>query len=159
MSEPIVFDAEVIAKLDRIIEGYRGQPSGLIQVLHQAQEVVGYVPREVQEKVADGLNVPLSDVYGVVSFYALFTLKPKGRFRISLCAGTACYVRGTVQILECLEQELGIKPGDTTEDGKFSIDLVRCIGACGLGPVMMINDDVHGRLEPDSIPEILAGYE
>lgn len=159
MEECRVLDGELSLKLDEIISRYRGQPTGLIQVLHLAQEIVGYVPREVQERVADGLDVPLSDVYGVVSFYTLFSLKPKGRYKISVCAGTACYVRGTAQIVECLEQELGIKPGDTTDDGKFSVEVVRCLGACGLGPVMMINEDVHGRLEPESIPQILAQYE
>lgn len=159
MNDCRVLDEETSLKLDEIIGKYRGQPAGLIQVLHKAQEIVGYVPREVQEKVAGGLNVPLSDVYGVVSFYALFSMKPKGRYKISVCAGTACYVRGTAQILESLERELGIKPGDTTDDGKFSVEVVRCLGACGLGPVMMINEDVHGRLEPENIPDILARYE
>lgn len=154
-----VLDKDTTVKLEQIIDQYRGQPSGLIQVLHRAQEMVGYVPREVQERVADGLDVPLSDVYGVVSFYTLFSLKPKGRFKISVCAGTACYVRGTAQILESLEQELGVKPGDTTEDGKFSVEVVRCLGACGLGPVMMINEDVHGRLEPEHVHDIVARYE
>lgn len=159
MDECRVLDEEITLKLDEIIGKYRGQPTGLIQVLHRAQEIVGYVPREVQERVADGLNVPLSDVYGVVTFYTLFSLKPKGKYKISVCAGTACYVRGTAQILESLGQELMIKPGETTDDGKFSVEVVRCLGACGLGPVMMINEDVHGRLEAENVPQILAQYE
>lgn len=152
-------DQNTVDQLNEVINKYKGQPAELIQVLHRAQEIVGYVPREVQERVAEGLSVPLSYVYGVVSFYTLFSMKPKGRYRISVCAGTACYVRGTVQILAALEQELGIKPGDTTDDMKFSVDLVRCVGACGLGPVMMINEDVHGRLEPEQIKEILSQYD
>lgn len=159
MDECRVLDEEIFLKLDEIIDKYRGQPTGLIQVLHRAQEIVGYVPREVQERVADGLNVPISDVYGVVTFYTLFSLKPKGKYKISVCAGTACYVRGTAQILESLGQELNIKPGETTDDGKFSVEVVRCLGACGLGPVMMINEDVHGRLEAENVPQILAQYE
>lgn len=159
MDECRVLDEEISLKLDEIIDKYRGQPTGLIQVLHRAQEIVGYVPREVQERVADGLNVPISDVYGVVTFYTLFSLKPKGKYKISVCAGTACYVRGTAQILESLGQELNIKPGETTDDGKFSVEVVRCLGACGLGPVMMINEDVHGRLEAENVPQILAQYE
>ncbi|MCL6638131.1 MAG: NADH-quinone oxidoreductase subunit NuoE [Firmicutes bacterium] len=158
LGEGRIIDEATARELDQVIDRYRGQPSGLIQVLHRAQEIVGYVPREVQERVAEGLDVPLSDVYGVVSFYALFSLKPKGKYKISVCAGTACYVRGTVQVLEALEKELGVKPGETTDDGKFSVEVVRCLGACGLGPVMMINEDVHGRLDPGQIPGILACY-
>lgn len=150
---------ELTKQLDQIIDEYRGQPSGLIQVLHRAQELVGYCPRWVQARVAEGLGVSLQEVYGVVTFYALFSLRPKGRNKISVCAGTACYVKGTTVIVKKLREELGLKPGQTTEDSRFTLELVRCIGACGLGPAMIINSDVHGRLTPERIPEILSRYD
>lgn len=150
---------EELQKVDEIINRYRGKPGALIPVLHEAQEVIGFLPREVQERVAEGLNVPLSEIYSVITFYALFSLKPKGRHTISICKGTACYVRGSDSILEKLVEELGIEPGDTTDDGRFSLEVVRCMGACGLGPVMRIDDDIYARLKPDRIPEILAKYE
>ncbi|MDD2422494.1 MAG: NADH-quinone oxidoreductase subunit NuoE [Heliobacteriaceae bacterium] len=151
--------AQLIEQLDRIIDEYRGQPRGLIQVLHKAQELVGYCPKWVQVRVAEGLGVSLQEVYGVVTFYALFSLIPKGRHKISVCAGTACYVKGTKTVLKALRQHLGIKPGQTTEDSRFSLETVRCIGACGLAPAMIIGKDVHGRLEPEQIPEILEQYQ
>jgi NADH:ubiquinone oxidoreductase subunit E len=151
-------DEAKLAALDAVIAKYRGSPGALISALHEAQEVVGYLPQEVQVRVAEGLGVPLSEVYGVVSFYALFSMKPKGRFKISLCKGTACYVRGAPHVLERLEKELGITAGDTTDDGMFSLDVVRCLGACGLGPVITINEDVHARLKPDRVPGVLEAY-
>ena len=151
--------AEQYRRLDEIISRHKGEQGALITVLHEAQELFGYLPKEVQLRVAEGLNVPLSEVYGVISFYALFSLKPKGKYKISACKGTACYVRGADKVLERLESELGIKAGDTTDDGKFSLEVVRGLGACGLGPVIMINDDVHARLKPDKIPAILRNYK
>lgn len=149
---------EQLDVLDAIIEKYRNQPGGLIPALHQAQEIVGYLPRDVQVRVAEGLGVPPSEVFGVVTFYALFSTKPKGKFRISLCMGTACYVRGATRVIERLERELGVKAGDTTGDGAFSLDVVRCLGACGLGPVMTVNEDVHARLKADRVPAVLQAY-
>ncbi|HHY47067.1 MAG TPA: NADH-quinone oxidoreductase subunit NuoE [Firmicutes bacterium] len=146
-------------KLDEIIEKYRGKQGVLIPVLHEAQQLLGFLPREVQERVAERLDIPLSEVYSVVTFYAFFSLKPKGRHQISVCKGTACYVRGADNILQKLEETLGIKAGDTTDDGRFSIEVVRCMGACGLGPVMRIDDDIYARLKPDKIPSILEKYE
>jgi NADP-reducing hydrogenase subunit HndA len=131
----------------------------LIHVLHEAQEVYGYLPIEVQKVIAEGLNIPLAEVYGVVTFYAQFSLKPKGEYKISVCLGTACYVKGADKLLERLSTELSIGVGDCTEDGKFSLDACRCIGACGLAPVFTINDDVYGKKLPDDIPGILAKYK
>ena len=149
---------EVYEEIDRIIAQYRGKPGAMIPVLHKAQQVLGYLPKDVQTRVAEGLDVPVSDVYGVVSFYALFSTKPKGKFRISICNGTACYVKGAPVILERLEKELGVKAGDTTDDAKFSLEVVRCLGACGLGPVMTVNEEVHARLKRDKIPELVGQY-
>ncbi len=128
-------------------------------VLQAAQEIYGYLPYEVQLMVAEGLNVPLEEIYGVATFYSMFALSPKGRYHISVCLGTACYVKGSGDILSKLSELLGIGPDECTEDGKFSLAACRCIGACGLAPVMTINDDVYGRLTTDEIADILAKYE
>ncbi len=149
---------ELAAEIDQIIARYNANPSSLINILHEVQEAVGYLPPEVIVRVAERLNVPVADVHGVVSFYALFSMKPKGVHRIAACKGTACYVRGAPRVLERIEAELGIKAGDTTPDGLFSLDVVRCLGACGLGPVAMIDDNVHARLKADRIPAVLDQY-
>lgn len=128
-------------------------------VLHQAQQLFGYLPEDVIKIVAEGLEVPLSEVYGVVTFYSLFSLKPRGKHKISVCMGTAYYVKGAAQLVAELEKQLKIKPTETTDDGRFTMEITRCIGACGLAPVMTINDDVYGRLTPNKIAEILAKYE
>jgi NADP-reducing hydrogenase subunit HndA len=145
-------------ELAEIIEQNRGQEGALIPVLHQAQELFGYLPERAQRQVADGLGVPLSEVYGVATFYSLFTLKPRGLHKIGVCLGTACYVRGAAEIVDELQRVLGIKVNDTTEDGKFTLEITRCIGACGLAPVMTIDDDVYGRLTATKISEILSRY-
>jgi len=145
-------------QLDQVIETHRGQPDCLIQVLHRAQQIFGYLPKEVQKRVADGLNVSLNEVYGVVTFYSFFSLQPKGKHKICVCQGTACYVRGSNKVLERVEKELGVKTGNTTEDGNFSVEVVRCLGACGLGPVMTVDEDVHARLKPDKVSGILKKY-
>ena len=149
---------ELDKQVDELIEQYKGQPSALIQVLHKVQLLYGYLPGDVQVKVAKGLNVPLADVHGVATFYAFFSLYPKGEHTISVCKGTACYVRGSARVLERLEKELGIKAGQTTPDGKFSLQVVRCLGACGLGPVLTVDDNVHARLKTDKVPEVLKKY-
>ncbi|MDP4091766.1 MAG: NADH-quinone oxidoreductase subunit NuoE [Bacillota bacterium] len=146
-------------KLQEIIERYKDTNGALIPVLHEAQELYGYLPMEVQMKISEGLGITLSEIYGVVTFYTQFSLKPKGKNRISVCLGTACYVKGANHILDKLKEKLGIEVGDCTEDGKFSLDACRCIGACGLAPVMMINDDVYGRLTPDEIEGIIEKYK
>lgn len=145
-------------QLDQIIAERQSTPGSLIMVLHQAQELFGYLPQEVIKKVAEGLDVPLSEVYGVVTFYSLFSLKPRGKYKVSVCLGTACYVKGAAQIVAELEKQLKVKPGQTTDDGLFTVEITRCIGACGLAPVMTINDDVYGRLTPNKLAEILAKY-
>lgn len=151
---------ELSKALDMIIEKYREQPGSLIQVLTKAQQLVGYLPKWVQVKIARGLGLSLQEVYGVCSFYAFFSLIPKGRHKISVCAGTACYVKGSQTIIKTLQELLGIKPGQTTADSRFTVEIVRCIGACGLAPAVIIDDkDVHGRLTPELIPAILEKYQ
>jgi len=145
-------------ELEPFISQYAGQPTALITVLHKIQETLGFVPPDLQVKVAETLEVPISEVYGVITFYAFFSLKPKGKYNVSVCKGTACYVRGAPKVLSGLEKVLGIKPGDTTGDGNFSLEVVYCLGACGLSPVMTINKDVHARLKQERIPDILAKY-
>jgi NADH-quinone oxidoreductase subunit E len=150
---------ELTKQRDKIIEPYRGQPGGLIQVLTKAQELIGYLPKWALISIAKGLGLSLQDVYGVVTFYAFFSLIPRGRHKISVCAGTACYVKGTKMVTKTLREVLGIKPGQTTPDSRFTLEVVRCIGACGLAPAMIIDGkDVHGRLEPEQIPQILEQY-
>lgn len=151
--------AEQEEQLRQVIAAHKGQPGATMPVLQAAQEIFGYLPEEVQIMVAEGLDIPLSEVYGVVSFYAQFTLNPKGKYQISVCLGTACYVKGAGDVLEAVEQKLGITPGGITRDGKFSLDACRCIGACGLAPVMMINEDVYGRLTPSQVGPILDMYK
>jgi NADP-reducing hydrogenase subunit HndA len=146
-------------KLEEIINEHKTQDGALIPILHEAQELFGYLPEEVQQKIADGLGISLAEVYGVATFYSRFTLTPKGRYNIQLCLGTACYVKGADKILEKLEELLGIKVGETTPDGKFSIEGARCVGACGLAPVMVINEEVYGKVTPEMVKGILDKYE
>ncbi len=145
-------------RLQAVIAEHKGQPGATMPVLQAAQEIFGYLPEEVQIMVAEGLDIPLTEVYGVASFYAQFTMNPKGKHQISLCLGTACYVKGASDILQEVQQRLGIQSGAITPDGKFSLDACRCIGACGLAPVMMIDNDVYGRLTTDQVGPILDKY-
>ncbi len=131
----------------------------LMPIMQRAQEIYGYLPIEVQTMISDETNIPLEKIYGVATFYSQFALQPKGEFQISVCLGTACYVKGAGDLVTKLEKELGIANGECTADGKFSLDSCRCVGACGLAPVMLINEDVYGRLLPDEIPDILAKYK
>jgi len=150
---------EAYNDIEKVIEKHIGDPGSLIQVLHYAQERLGYVPKDVQVRVAEKLGVSLSDVYGILTFYSFFRQKPRGQYTVSSCQGTACYVRGAPDVLKRLERELGIKAGDTTDDGMFSIEIVRCLGACGLAPVMTINKDTYGRVSEDRVPVILSMYK
>ena len=146
------------AKLDAIIEESKSDKSQLMHVMQEAQGIYGYLPREVQVMIAEGMDVPLEKVYGIATFYAQFSLSPKGEYDISVCLGTACYVKGSGDILQRLEEKLGIKSGETSSDGKFSLEATRCIGACGLAPVLTVNDEVYGRLKKEDVDKILEKY-
>ena len=159
MTETCCQSEEKYRKLDEVIDEYKGKPGGLIPALHQAQLIFGYLPKDVQIRIAEGLAVPLSEVYGVVTFYSFFSQKPRGKHTIGVCLGTACYVKGAAEIVEALEEDLGIKVGDTTENGEFSLMVTRCVGACGLAPVLTIGEDVYGRLTAEKIPEIINHYK
>ena len=148
-----------IKKLEEIINEHKTQDGALIPILHEAQELFGYLPEKVQQMIADGLKISLAEVYGVATFYSRFTLTPKGKYNIQICLGTACYVKGADKVLAKLEEILGIKAGETTSDGKFSIEAARCVGACGLAPVVVINEEVYGKVTPDMVKDILSKYE
>ena len=145
--------------LKEVIERHKGEKGATIPVLHEAQEIYGYLPLEVQEMISEGLGVPLAEIYGIVTFYAQFSLNPKGKYQIGVCLGTACYVKGSGDILEKVKELLGVEVGECSADGLFSIDATRCIGACGLAPVMTVNDDVYGRLTVDEVEGILKKYQ
>ncbi|HPE87462.1 MAG: NADH-quinone oxidoreductase subunit NuoE [Bacteroidia bacterium] len=147
-----------VDKLEEVCNSFNNDPGELINVLHKAQEIFGYLPSEVQEVISSKLNVPVAKVYGVVTFYSFFTMTPKGRFPISICTGTACYVRGAEKVLDEFKKELKIEVGQTTADGKFSLSCLRCVGACGLAPVVMIGDKTYGRVAPDDVKEIIKTY-
>lgn len=142
-------------QIDEILKEYKGQPTALIEVLHRIQELVGFLPKNVQIKIAEGLGISQTEVYSVSSFYSHFSFKPKGKYKVCLCMGTACYVKGAPETLGALEKVMGIEAGDTTDDGMYSLESVRCLGACGLGPVMTINNEAHGLLKPDKALKIL----
>ena len=146
------------AMLHAVIDELREDKGCLMPIMQKAQEIYGYLPYEVQKMISDELDVPMEKIYGVATFYSQFNLYPKGQYKISVCLGTACYVKGSGDIYNKLMDILGISGGQCTADGKFSLDACRCIGACGLAPVMMINDDVYGRLTPDELDGILAKY-
>lgn len=148
----------LFAQLDKVIEAHKDEKGCLISVLHKAQGIFGYLPEKVQAHVAEKLDIPLSEVYGVVTFYAFFTMNPKGKHAISVCLGTACYVKGSGKLLERLQEELGIEIGETTEDGLFTLEGCRCVGACGLAPVVTVDEKVHGHLTEDDIPKLLQQY-
>ncbi|GAW29250.1 MULTISPECIES: NADH-quinone oxidoreductase subunit NuoE [unclassified Carboxydocella] len=145
-------------ELDAIIAKHREEAGALIPVLHAAQQLFGYLPREVMEYIARELNVPASEVYGVVTFYSYFSTQPIGKYKIGVCLGTACYVKGSGLLLEELKKQLGIDVGQTTPDGLFTLEATRCIGACGLAPVIAINDQVYGRLTSKDLAAILEEY-
>jgi len=145
-------------RLSDIIARHRGRPGALIPVLHEAQNLFGYLPAPVQAGVAAGLGIPVSEVYGVVTFYSYFTMVPRGLHVVRVCLGTACYVRGAARLVEQIERELGIKLPGTTEDGLFTAETVRCLGACSLAPVMVIDDDIYRQVKPREIGRLLSRY-
>ena len=141
-----------------ICEGHGNQPGELINILHKAQHLFGYLPAEVQKVVAHQLQIPVSKVYGVVTFYSFFSLQPKGKYVIGCCLGTACYVKGAQQVIDKFSEIIGIKPGETSADGLFTLDALRCIGACGIAPAVQINGKVYPKLEVSAIPAIVEEY-
>ena len=154
-----VLTEENFAKFDRMVEQYRNTNGALMPILNEAQKIFGCIPLEVQIKISEGINIPLAEVYGVITFYSHFSLEPRGKYVIGLCMGTACYVKNAQRILEELEKEADTKAGKTSVDGKFTIEATRCIGACGLAPVLTVNKDVYGRVTVDQISAIIAKYK
>ncbi|MDR1117590.1 MAG: NAD(P)H-dependent oxidoreductase subunit E [Oscillospiraceae bacterium] len=151
--------AEQEAELLAFINKTKDEKGSTMPILQKAQEIYGYLPEEVQVIVAEATGVPLSEIYGIASFYAQFTLNPKGKVQISVCMGTACYVKGAANILDRVVSKIGCPAGSITEDGQYSVDATRCVGACGLAPVMLINEDVYGRLVPEKVDGILEKYK
>ncbi|NMA85164.1 MAG: NADH-quinone oxidoreductase subunit NuoE [Epulopiscium sp.] len=163
MSSPVVSDATLDQTkwdaLNHFIDELASTKGELIAVLHKAQEIFGYLPKEVQQHIAKRLEIPVAKVYGVVSFYSFFTMEPKGEHPISICMGTACYVRGAEKVLDEFKKELNLEVGETSSDGKFSLLSLRCVGACGLAPVVMIGEKVYGRVTPEMVKDILKEYQ
>jgi NADH-quinone oxidoreductase subunit E/NADP-reducing hydrogenase subunit HndA len=153
------FSVEQVTGLNALINQYRGRPGTLIPLLEEAQVLLEYLPPSVQRRISAGLNLPLSRVYGVVTFYSFFTMKLRGRHTIRLCLGTACYVRGAENISKEIQKQLRIKEGETTPDRLFTLETVRCLGTCGLAPVAVVDKTVYGRVTPEKISEILANYK
>lgn len=153
------FSAEELASVDTIIERYTRKPGALIPALEEIQETIGYLPKSIQRRIAIGLRIPFSEVYGVITFYSFFTMVPKGRHTVRVCLGTACYVRGGKRNMEKLSGILGVDPGSTTDDRRFSLDTVRCLGACGLAPTMVIDNNTFRQVKPTKISEILKNYD
>ena len=150
---------ESYEKVKEIIKRYENTEGALIQILHEIQESYSYIPQKAQEMISESLRIPLSEIYGVITFYARFTLKPTGKYRVCSCMGTACYVKGAETVLRAVKEHLGIESGDTTSDGLFSLAEAYCIGACGLAPVMTVNEDVYAKITPDKVAGILESYK
>ena len=150
---------EKFHELEEFINELPDKKGALIEVLHKAQHIFGYLPEEVQQFVAEKLNIPASKVYGVVSFYSYFTTTPRGEYVVNVFMGTACFVRGAANVLAEFEKQIGVKVGQTTADGKFTVEVLRCVGACGLAPVVTINDRVYGHVTPNDVKKILAEYQ
>jgi NADP-reducing hydrogenase subunit HndA len=156
---PFAGTKEQEAALLKVIADHKDEKGALMPILQKAQGIYGYLPIEVQTIISNEMNVPLEKIYGIVTFYSQFSLSPKGKYNVSVCLGTACYVKGSGDIFSKLQEVLGVKDGECTDDGKFSLESCRCIGACGLAPVMTINEDVYGKLSLDDLEGILAKYE
>ena len=152
------FDVAAARKVIEFVQAHKDVKGGLIPTLHDVQGYFGYVPYEAQKIIAEELDIPAAEVYGVVTFYSRFTLKPTGKYKVSVCLGPACYVKGSELVLEKVQQILGVKAGDSTDDGMYSVEAIRCVGACGLAPVMMVNEDVYGKVTPDEVETILSKY-
>ena len=150
---------EMWTDIDQVIQTHRSISGSIIAVLRECQDIVGYLPVELLDYISEGMNLPSSEVYGVASFYALFSMTPKGRHTIKLCLGTACYVKGIKEVMTRIENQYNVKEGGTTEDRRFSLQGVRCLGACGLAPVMVIGQDTHGDISSDKIIDILEKYQ
>ncbi|MCF8338469.1 MAG: NAD(P)H-dependent oxidoreductase subunit E [Bacteroidales bacterium] len=148
-----------IDKIKEICAAHNYEPGELINVLHQTQEYFGYLPAEIQEVISWELNVSAAKVYGVVTFYSYFTMTPKGRYPVSVCTGTACYVRGAENVLEEIKKQLDLQVGETSDDGKYSLSCLRCVGACGLAPVVLVGDKTYGRVAPDDVKGIIDEYK
>lgn len=153
-----ILTQENFTKLDEIILEHKGAPGALMPILHEAQGLFGALPLEVQKVVSEELNIPLAEIYGVVTFYSQFSLVPKGDYIIGVCLGTACYVKGAQRLIDRIASELSVEVGTTSENGKYTLEATRCIGACGLAPVLTVNEDVYGRLVEADIPGILDKY-
>jgi len=158
-NEFILSKKSEFAELKNYIDSVKNSQGVTMQILQKAQGIFGYLPLEVQQFISDETNIPLADIYGVVTFYTQFSTEEKGRHKIGVCLGTACYVKGSQEIMDKLAEELNVKVGKTTEDRVFTLEATRCLGCCGLAPVMMIDDDVYGRMEPKKIKEILEKYK
>lgn len=145
-------------RIEKILSKYEKDKSNLIQILNEVQDTYGYIPESVQLEISKYLGMEMAEIYGVITFYARFTLKPKGKYNIAVCLGTACFVKGSEKVLDRVKQKLGIDVGETTEDGNFSLEATRCIGACGLAPVFTVNDEVYGKATPELVDKIIDQY-
>ncbi len=155
---PFAGTAEQEKALKEMIANLKDTQGALMPMMQQAQEIYGYLPVEVQTMISNETGISLEKIYGVATFYSQFSLQPKGEFKVSVCLGTACYVKGAADIVEQIENTLGIVNGECTADRKFSLETCRCVGACGLAPIMLVNEEVYGRLDPKDVPSILAKY-
>ncbi|MFH1859961.1 MAG: NAD(P)H-dependent oxidoreductase subunit E [bacterium] len=154
-----IFSPEQLAQIDVIVAKYGAKPNYLIPILKETQEAFGYLPAQLQRYIAVGINVPASHIFGVVTFYAFFNTVPRGKYLIKVCTGTACYVKGAMEIVIKIESELGIQVGETTGDKRFTLETVRCVGACGLAPAVLVGEDTHGMVTPGKVMDILRRYE
>ncbi len=150
---------EVDEKVVKIANKYKTVDGGIISALHEIQDEYGYIPEAVQKYLSRELNIPLSEIYGIITFYSRFSLMPKGKYNVQVCMGTACYVKGAEAVLKEFREKLGVHEGETTEDGKFSLEAVRCIGACGLAPAIVVNSEVYGKVTPEKVAEIVEKYK
>lgn len=150
---------EKLNKLEHIINEHKNQPGALMPILHETQELFGYLPEEAQKRISEALNISMAEIYGVATFYSRFTLKPRGKHTIGVCLGTACYVKNAQGVIDKVKKALNIEAGDTTEDGLFTLEATRCIGCCGLAPVMTVGEDVYGKIVPEDVADILKKYQ